>query len=123
MSDGNGGTCPFAATVAYTRLADGHRTSMAYQSLFGYVAGPHRQLIRRPPFPAPSSTSLHSWIGDLARLAQGDDFILFAQNLGQRAEHWKRIRTSIPSRATFATVRHRTTRAKGCLSLETGPRA
>ena len=36
------------------------------------------------------------------------------------AEHWKHIRTSNPVESTFATVRHRTTRAKGCLSHETG---
>jgi transposase-like protein len=36
------------------------------------------------------------------------------------AEHWKHIRTSNPIESTFATVRHRTTRAKGCLSHETG---
>ena len=36
------------------------------------------------------------------------------------AEHWKHIRTSNPIENTFATVRHRTTRAKGCLSHDTG---
>jgi putative transposase len=36
------------------------------------------------------------------------------------AEHWKHIRTSNPIESTFATVRHRTTRSKGCLSHETG---
>ena len=36
------------------------------------------------------------------------------------AEHWKHIRTSNPIESTFATVRHRTTRAKGCLSYDTG---
>lgn len=36
------------------------------------------------------------------------------------AEHWKHIRTGNPIESTFATVRHRTTRAKGCLSCETG---
>jgi putative transposase len=36
------------------------------------------------------------------------------------AEDWKHIRTSNPIESTFATVRHRTTRAKGCLSHETG---
>jgi putative transposase len=36
------------------------------------------------------------------------------------AEHWKHIRTGNPIESTFATVRHRTTRAKGCLSHETG---
>ena len=36
------------------------------------------------------------------------------------AEHWKHIRTSNPIESTFATVRHRTTRAKGCLSHDTG---
>ena len=35
------------------------------------------------------------------------------------AEHWKHIRTSNPIESTFATVRHQTTRAKGCLSHET----
>jgi putative transposase len=36
------------------------------------------------------------------------------------AEHWKHIRTSNPIESTFATVRHRTTQSKGCLSHETG---
>ena len=35
------------------------------------------------------------------------------------AEHWKHIRTGNPIESTFATVRHRTVRAKGCLSHET----
>jgi transposase-like protein len=32
------------------------------------------------------------------------------------AEHWKHLRTTNPIESTFATVRHRTTRSKGCLS-------
>jgi putative transposase len=36
------------------------------------------------------------------------------------AQHWKHIRTGNPIESTFATVRHRTTRAKGCLSHDTG---
>ena len=32
------------------------------------------------------------------------------------AEHWKHIRTSNPIKSTFATVSHRTTKTKGCLS-------
>ena len=36
------------------------------------------------------------------------------------AEHWKHIRTTNPIESTFATVRHRTKRSKGCLSRETG---
>ena len=35
------------------------------------------------------------------------------------AEHWKHIRTTNPVESTFATVRHRTKRSKGCLSRET----
>ena len=35
------------------------------------------------------------------------------------AEHWKHLRTSNPIESTFATVRHRTIRAKGCLSNRT----
>ena len=35
------------------------------------------------------------------------------------AEHWKHLRTSNPIESTFATVRHRTIRAKGCLSKAT----
>jgi len=34
-------------------------------------------------------------------------------------EHWKHLRTSNPIESTFATVRHRTIRAKGCLSNKT----
>src|SRR3954468_14209032 len=32
------------------------------------------------------------------------------------AEHWKHLRTTNPIESTFATIRHRTVRAKGCLS-------
>ena len=35
------------------------------------------------------------------------------------AEHWKHLRTSNPIESTFATVRHRTVRSKGCLSKKT----
>ena len=35
------------------------------------------------------------------------------------AEHWKHLRTSNPVESTFATVRHRTVRSKGCLSNKT----
>src|SRR5437868_2039699 len=35
------------------------------------------------------------------------------------AEHWKHLRTSNPVESTFATVRHRTIRSKGCLSNKT----
>ena len=35
------------------------------------------------------------------------------------AEHWTHIRTTNPIESTFATVRHRTKRAKGCLSFKT----
>ena len=36
------------------------------------------------------------------------------------AEQWKHVRTSNPIESTFATVRHRTKRTKGCLSRKTG---
>ena len=35
------------------------------------------------------------------------------------AEHWKHIRTTNPIESTFATVRHRTVKTKGCLSRKT----
>jgi len=35
------------------------------------------------------------------------------------AEHWKHLRTSNPIESTFATIRHRTVRTKGCLSNKT----
>ena len=35
------------------------------------------------------------------------------------AEHWRHLRTSNPIESTFATVRHRTVRSKGCLSNKT----
>ena len=35
------------------------------------------------------------------------------------AEHWKHIRTSNPIESTFATVRHPTTKTKGCLCRQT----
>lgn len=33
--------------------------------------------------------------------------------------HWKHIRTTNPIESTFATVKHRTKRSKGCLGRET----
>ena len=35
------------------------------------------------------------------------------------AEHWKHIRTANPIESTFATVRLRTSKTKGCLSRQT----
>ena len=35
------------------------------------------------------------------------------------AEHWKHLRTTNIIESTFATVRHRTVRSKGCLSNKT----
>jgi putative transposase len=35
------------------------------------------------------------------------------------AQHWQSLRTTNPIESTFATVRHRTKRAKGCLSRST----
>jgi transposase-like protein len=35
------------------------------------------------------------------------------------AEHWKHLRTTNQIESTFATVRHRTIRSKGCLSNTT----
>jgi transposase-like protein len=35
------------------------------------------------------------------------------------AEHWQHIRTTNPIESTFATVRHRTTRTRNCLSRAT----
>jgi transposase-like protein len=35
------------------------------------------------------------------------------------AEHWRHLRTTNPIESTFATVRHRTVRSKGCLSNRT----
>ncbi|PWG74388.1 IS256 family transposase, partial [Enterococcus hirae] len=35
------------------------------------------------------------------------------------AEHWKHIRSTNPIESTFATVRLRTTKTKGCLSRKT----
>ena len=35
------------------------------------------------------------------------------------AEHWKHLRTTNPIESSFATVRHRTMRSKGCLSNKT----
>ena len=34
------------------------------------------------------------------------------------AQHWQSIRTTNPIESTFATIRHRTKRSKGCLSRD-----
>ena len=38
---------------------------------------------------------------------------------GRPHHHWKHLRTTNPIESTFATVRHRTIRLKGCLSNKT----
>ena len=35
------------------------------------------------------------------------------------AEHWQHVRTTNPIESTFATVRHRTSRTRNCLSRAT----
>jgi len=58
------------------------------------------------------------WDKAVAKLVKDRDALLTFY--GYPAEHWKHIRTSNPIESTFATVRHRTKRTKGCLSRETG---
>lgn len=51
------------------------------------------------------------------RLTRDEDELLAFYNFP--AEHWVHIRTTNPIESTFATVRHRTKRSKGCLSMAT----
>ncbi len=53
-----------------------------------------------------------------AKLAKDRDVLLAIYDFP--AEHWKHIRTTNPIKSTFATVRHRTGKTKGCLSRKTG---
>ena len=50
----------------------------------------------------------------MACLAKDRDVLLTFYDFP--AEHWKHIRTTNPIESTFATVRLRTTKTKGCLS-------
>ncbi len=52
-----------------------------------------------------------------ACLAKDRDVLLTFYNFP--AEHWKHLRTTNPIESTFATVRLRTTKTKGCLSRKT----
>jgi len=52
------------------------------------------------------------------KLGRDRDVLLTFYNFP--AEHWKHIRTTNPIESTFATVRHRARRTKGCLSRKTG---
>lgn len=54
----------------------------------------------------------------VAKLAKDHDALLTFYDFP--GEHWKHIRTSNPIKSTFATVRHRAKRTKGCLSRRTG---
>ena len=54
----------------------------------------------------------------VAKLTKDRDVPLAFHDLP--AEHWKHIRTTNPIESTFATVRHRTGKTKGCLSRKTG---
>ena len=53
-----------------------------------------------------------------AKLVKDRDALLTFYDFS--AEHWKHVRTTNPIESTFATVRHRTRRTKGCLSRKTG---
>jgi len=57
------------------------------------------------------------WDKAVAKLVKDRDALLTFYDFP--AEHWKHIRTSNPIESTFATVRHRTKRTKGCLSRKT----
>ena len=57
------------------------------------------------------------WDKPVAKLIKDRDALLTFYDFP--AEHWKHIRTSNPIESTFATVRHRTKRTKGCLSQKT----
>lgn len=54
----------------------------------------------------------------VAKLTRDRDVLLAFYDFP--AEHWKHIRTSNPIESTFATVRHRTGKTRGCLSRKTG---
>ena len=54
----------------------------------------------------------------VAKLVKDREMLLAFYDLP--AEHWKHIRTTNPIESTFATVRHRTGKTKGCLSRKTG---
>jgi putative transposase len=54
----------------------------------------------------------------VAKLTKDRDVLLAFYDFP--AEHWKHIRTTNPIESTFATVRHRTGKSKGCLSRKTG---
>lgn len=54
----------------------------------------------------------------VAKLVKDRDVLLAFYDFP--AEHWKHIRTTNPIESTFATVRHRTGKTKGCLSRKTG---
>jgi putative transposase len=53
----------------------------------------------------------------VAKLTKDRDVLLTFYDFP--AEHWKHIRTSNPIESTFASVRHRTKKTKGCLSRKT----
>jgi len=53
----------------------------------------------------------------VGKLVKDRDVLLTFYNFP--AEHWKHIRTSNPIENTFATVRHRTKKTKGCLGRKT----
>jgi len=54
----------------------------------------------------------------IAKLTKNRDVLLAFYHFP--TEHWKHIRTTNPIESTFATVRHRTDKTKGCFSRKTG---
>lgn len=63
-------------------------------------------------------TYVVKWDKAVTKLGKDRDLLLTFYEYP--AEHWKHIRTANPIESTFATVRHRTKRTKGCLSRKTG---
>ncbi len=55
----------------------------------------------------------------MARLAKDRETLLAIYDFP--AQHWKRVRATNPVESSFAAVRRRTTKTKGCLSRRTAP--
>jgi transposase-like protein len=57
--------------------------------------------------------------GPAAKLCFGETYCRQpARGRGFPAQHWQSIRTTNPIESTFATIRHRTKRSKGCLTRD-----
>ena len=101
------------------RSPSSHAPSNTYRTC--WIVGRDQALTRRRPSTSswrPMANPKVDILAVVSCLAK-DEATCYSPSTTSRIEHWKHIRTTYPIESTFATVRLRTTKTKGCLSRMT----